>query len=246
LFVMYGPAQWGPGTPIRLLFGPADYAASAVLVLAVAITLARLSHLRAAGMALLGLLLAVVGPSMATQQLRLTLGVDQLADGLDFLVVAPGIILVAEGMLCLYSPALTLAAYARRIVAWRGPAVPTTAAIALRIVAGLVIAATCYLVFKAFEGAWDLGLVLLSGAFGVACKLLGWNRLVLLVGFACSVPLETYLRQAMVISRGHVGAFFERPISAALLSAAVAILVAALALSLYRALRRNAAGPALA
>jgi TctA family transporter len=240
-FLVYG--QVWPVAPFLLVFGPAEYAASALLVLSVAIALARLSHLRAAGMALLGLLLGVVGRSMETDEPRLTLGVDQLVDGLDLFVV-PGLIYVAESMVCLFSPALLLATYTRRIAGWRDPAVPTIAAIGMRTVAVLVIAASCYLVFTGYESVWDIGIVLLFAAFGVACKILGWNRPVLLVGFACSALLEQYLRQAMMISRGHFGVFFERPISAILVGAAGAILVAALALSLYRALRRNAAGPA--
>jgi TctA family transporter len=241
--LMYAPTG-GPAAYLLLAFGPADYAASALLVLSVAIALARLSRLRAAGMALLGLLLGVIGPSMATGEPRLTLGLDQLVDGLDPAIVALGIVCVAESMVCLYSPALLLATYTRRIAGWRDPAVQTIAATGLRIVAALAIAASCYLAFTWYESVGDIGLVLLLGAFGVACKLLGWNRLVLLVGLACSAFLEQYLRQALLISRGHFGVFFERPISATLVSAAGAILVALLALSLYRALRRNAAGPA--
>jgi TctA family transporter len=244
LWSLMGAPTGGPAAYLLVMFGPADFAASALLVLSVAIALARLSHLRAGGMALLGLLLGVVGPSMATGEPRLTLGLDQLVDGLDPPVVALGIVCVAESMVCLYSPALLLATYTRRIAGWRDPAVPTVAATGLRIVAVLVIAASCYLVFTWYESVGDIRLVLLLGAFGVACKSLGWNRLVLLVGLACSVFLEQYLRQALVISRGHFGVFFERPISATLVSAAGAILVALLALSLYRALRRNAAGRA--
>ena len=223
---------------IALLFGPGEYVAAVLLVLSVALALARLSRLRAAGMVLLGLLLSVVGEG----EPRLTMGVDALAEGFAPFVVAAGLLLAADGLVGLFSPALLLATYTRRIAGWRDPAVSTLVAVGMRAVAALVVAASFYLVWFIFERVWDVGLVLLFGVLGVACKLLGWSRLVLLLGLVCGPLLDERLTQAMVISRGHLDGLWVRPLGGALLLAAGGILIAALSLSLHRALTWNDAG----
>jgi len=195
-------------------------------------------------MVLLGLLLPVVGIDRVTGQLRLTMGLEQLLPGFDFLVVAPGLILVAESLVCLFSPALLLATYTRRVTGWRDPAVSTVVAIGMRIAAVLIIAASCYLAFRAMERVWDIGLLGLLGAIGVACKVFGWNRLVLLLGFFCSVLLEQWTLQTMLVLGGDPTGVLKSPISATLLAAAGSILAVASVLSLRRALTRNTAGAA--
>ena len=225
---------WFWGSHVLLLFGPAEHAAIILLALSVAISLSRLSRLRAVGLVLLGLLLPVVGLDQITGQLRLTMGVEQLLQGFDFLVAAPGLILVADGLVCLISPALLLTTYTRRMSGWRDPNLPWMAAFAMRVVAVLVIAASCYLAFKVFERVWDIGLLGLFGVLGVACKVLGWNRLVLLVGFVYSERLEEGIRHAMLAWSGDFLAVLGQPLAAALLAAAGIVLAAALALSLRR------------
>jgi Tripartite tricarboxylate transporter TctA family len=240
---------WLSGVNLATLFGlfaPQEHAALLVLALSIAIALAPLSRLRAAGMVLLGLLLPIVGLDQVTGQLRLTMGLEQLLPGFDFLVVAPGLILVAECLVCLFSPALLLATYTRRVAGWRDPAVSMIAAIGMRVVAVLVIAASCYLAFRVMERIWDIGLLWLFGAIGVACKVFGWNRLVLLLGFSCSVLLEQTTMQTMLVLGGDPTGVLKSPISATLLAAAACILVVAWVLSLRRALTRNAAGAAAA
>jgi tripartite tricarboxylate transporter TctA family protein len=226
--------RWFWGSHLLLLFGPAEHAATILLALSIAIAVSRLSRLRAVGLVLLGLLLPVVGLDAITGQLRLTMGVEQLLQGFDFLVVAPGLILVADGLVCLVSPALLLTTYTRRMSGWRDPTLPPLAAFAMRLAAALVIAASCYLAFKVFERLWDVGLLGLFGVLGVACKVLGWSRLVLLVGFAYSEPLEQGIRHAMLAWSGDVLAVLGQPLTAALLAAAGIVLAAALALSLRR------------
>jgi TctA family transporter len=222
-----------------LRYGPPEWAAYFLLVLAVAVCLARLSRLRAAGMMLLGLLLPLVGLDSITGTLRLTMGVEQLIYGFPFLVVAPGIILVAECLICLFSPALLLATYTRRIDGWRDPDVPAMAAIGMRIVAVLVLAASCYLAFKVLERVLDIGVLLLFGAFGIASKIFGWNRLVLLLAFSYGVLLEQSIRQSMMLWGGDPRGIFWQPVGGAILAAAGCILVTALVLSFRRALSRN-------
>src|SRR5690348_6629194 len=70
-----------PLSRLLLLFGPAEHAAASILLLTIAAMLARMSRLRACGMALLGLLLATVGSDVETGIPRLSLGLDALNDG---------------------------------------------------------------------------------------------------------------------------------------------------------------------
>ena len=74
-----GLAGWQWGYQIALLFGPPEYVTLIVLILTVAIALARRSRVRAAGMVLLGLLLSTVGTDVSTGVARLTMGFDELA-----------------------------------------------------------------------------------------------------------------------------------------------------------------------
>jgi hypothetical protein len=236
---------WGTAKTF-LSYGPPEWAAFYLLVLSVAVCLARLSRLRAAGMVLLGLLLPVVGLDSVTGTLRLTMGLEQLIYGFHFLVVAPGLILVAECLVSLFSPALLLATYTRRIAGWRDPDVSTIAAIAMRIVAVLVLAASCYLAFKVSELVLDIGVLFLFGAFGIASKIFGWNRLALLLAFSYGVPLEQNIRLSMMILGGDPRGFFAQPVGGTMLAAAGCILVTALLLSLRRALSRDQGGAATA
>lgn len=237
------PGGWlGRVATILTRFGPPEWVAYYLLVLSVGIALALLSRLRAVGMMLLGLLLQVVGIDRISGQLRLTMGLEQLLAGVDFLVLAPGLILVADSMVCLFSPALLLATYTRRITGWRDPAVSAVVGILMRAAAVLVIAASCYLAFRVFERALDIGLLFVFGAFGAASKLMGWNRSVLLLAFSYGTLLEESIRQAMMGWGGDPSLIFWQPVGGTMLAAAGGIMMVALGLSLRRALSRNTSG----
>jgi putative tricarboxylic transport membrane protein len=85
-----------PLTRLALVFGPAEYFALMVLGLGLAIVLARGSVLKAVIMVVFGLLLATVGTDLETGQERLTLGIAELSDGVDFAVLAMGVFGIAE------------------------------------------------------------------------------------------------------------------------------------------------------
>jgi TctA family transporter len=207
--------------------------------LAIAIALVRVSRVRAAGMVLLGLLLATVGTDVESGEQRFTMGADQLADGIEPAVVTLGLVVLAEGVICLASPSLLLATHARRIAGWSSPSVPTLAAIAMRLAAVLAITAAAYYVFELNRSFWDVGALVVFGLFGVACKILGWNRLVLIVAFAYGRLLEEKLRQALVISKGDLAAVIGRPIGGTLLALAVVVLALVVTVSVRRALMRR-------
>ncbi|MFM9887636.1 MAG: tripartite tricarboxylate transporter permease [Burkholderiales bacterium] len=93
-----------PLTRLALLFGPAEYFALMVFGLGLAIVLARGSVLKAIIMVVFGLLLAIVGTDLETGQDRLTLGIAELSDGIDFAVLAMGVFGIAEILRNLENP----------------------------------------------------------------------------------------------------------------------------------------------
>jgi TctA family transporter len=213
------------GAPFILRFGPSEHAAAIVFQLAVAVALACRSRLRALGMALLGLLLATVGTDVQTGMARFTLGLDQLADGIAVVDLALGLIVAADGVLGVVSPSLLLATYLQHVRGWKTPRVPALAALAGRLVALLAIAASLTIAFGLNNSAFDVGLLLLFAAIGVACKILSWNRLVLLAAFGSGPTLEQAIRQALMLSQDDPATFVRWPISAPLMALAVLILL---------------------
>ena len=97
-------ALGAPLTRLALLFGPAEYFSLMVLGLAFAVVLARGSVLKAVGMILTGLLLSTVGTDLETGEERLTLGLQDLSDGIDFAVLAMGLFGFAEILRNLENP----------------------------------------------------------------------------------------------------------------------------------------------
>jgi putative tricarboxylic transport membrane protein len=89
-------ALGAPLTKLALLFGPADYFSLMVMGLVFAVVLARGSLPKAIAMIVLGLLLSTVGTDLETGQERLTFGIAELSDGVDFAVLAMGIFGFAE------------------------------------------------------------------------------------------------------------------------------------------------------
>ena len=93
-----------PMTRLALLFGPADYFALMVLGLMFAVVLARGSVPKAIAMIVVGILLSTVGTDLETGEERLTLGWSDVADGIDFAVIAMGMFGFAEILKNLESP----------------------------------------------------------------------------------------------------------------------------------------------
>ena len=85
-----------PLVKLALLFGPAEYFALMVMGLAFAVVLASGSVPKAMAMILFGLLLSTVGTDLETGVERLTFGIPALTSGIDFAVLAMGVIGFAE------------------------------------------------------------------------------------------------------------------------------------------------------
>ena len=67
-----------------------------MLGLVASIVLAQGSLLKAFGMIFIGLLLGLIGQDLNSGQMRFTLGVPELTDGLGFVIVAMGAFGIAE------------------------------------------------------------------------------------------------------------------------------------------------------
>jgi putative tricarboxylic transport membrane protein len=110
----------------------------------------------------------------------------------------------------------------------------------LRVSAGAALLGACWFAYSVNNRAWDVGLALLLGLFGIAGKIYGWNRLALLIGVLYSPLLEQSLRQSMLISNGNPEIFFRWPISASVWLLTCAALLLAVTLSTKRTLAGRA------
>ncbi|MCG8354030.1 MAG: tripartite tricarboxylate transporter permease [Kiloniellales bacterium] len=92
LIVLAGPALAG----FALSFGAAEYFSLMLLGLLAATLMSTGAMLKGLAMVVLGLLLGLVGTDVATGMRRYTFGVVELADGLNFVVLAMGLFGFAE------------------------------------------------------------------------------------------------------------------------------------------------------
>ncbi len=92
LIALFAP----PLTEVALKFGPPEYFSLMVLGLVASIVLASGSILHALGMIVIGLLLGCVGTDVNVGTQRFTFGYLELADGINFVVVAMGMFGIGE------------------------------------------------------------------------------------------------------------------------------------------------------
>ncbi|HEU0289194.1 MAG TPA: tripartite tricarboxylate transporter permease [Burkholderiales bacterium] len=235
--VVVGAREWIG--QLMLLFGPAEFTALFVMMLALGIAIVRGSLLRAIGVALLGLLLGTVGTDIASGSVRFTFGVDLLADGIPLAVVALGLMVAADGLIGFFSPSLLVATYVRQIAGKASPAIPVSAEVGLRLLAMVAIGAAVYGAYSLNNAPFDVYLLVVFAVFGIVCKIFDWSRLVLLLAFALGPQLEEHIGRALLISRGGVDIFVRSPLSATMLGLAVTALVAAALLTISHAWRQR-------
>jgi TctA family transporter len=72
----------------------------------------------------------------------------------------------------------------------------------------------CIAIYAANNDFFQVGEAALIGAFGYVLLLLGFHPAPILLGFVLGPRLEENFRRAMVVSRGDIAIFVERPISA--------------------------------
>jgi putative tricarboxylic transport membrane protein len=92
LLALFAP----PLADLALKFGPAEYFALMVLGLVASVVLASGSLLNAIGMVILGLLLGLVGTDVNSGLARYTFDMPELADGVNFVIVAMGMFGIGE------------------------------------------------------------------------------------------------------------------------------------------------------
>lgn len=92
IIVLFAP----PLTEVALKFGPSDYFSLMVLGLVASIVLAHGSLLHALGMVVLGLILGIVGTDVNSGVTRFTFGFPEVADGINFVIIAMGIFGLGE------------------------------------------------------------------------------------------------------------------------------------------------------
>ncbi len=86
----------------------------------------------------------------------------------------------------------------------------------------------CLGVFSVNNSAFDVLLVLVFGAFGYLMRVLDFQPAPLLLGLVLGPLMEEHLRRALLLARGDAMVFLQRPISATLMAATVALLLWAL------------------
>jgi putative tricarboxylic transport membrane protein len=92
LLALFAP----PLAELALKFGPAEYFSLMVLGLVASVVLASGSLLNAVGMVILGLLLGLIGTDVNSGTPRYTFDMPQLADGVNFVIVAMGMFGIGE------------------------------------------------------------------------------------------------------------------------------------------------------
>lgn len=93
-----------PLTELTFAFGTAEYFSLMVLGLCAAIVLSAGSLLKAVGMVIIGMLLGSVGTDVTSGVARFALGIPELADRIDFAVVAMGLFGIGEILSNLAAP----------------------------------------------------------------------------------------------------------------------------------------------
>ena len=109
-----------------------------------------------------------------------------------------------------------------------------------RILYPAILFFVCIGVYSINNSLFDVGLAMAFGLLGYGMKLLNFEPAPLLLGYVLGPLMEEHLRRAMLLSRGDVMVFVDRPISASLLGLS-ALLVVWTIWSSIRAPRRRAA-----
>ncbi len=89
----------------------------------------------------------------------------------------------------------------------------------------IVMVFICIGVFSLNNLTFDLWIVALFGLVGYVLRLVDLPTAPVLLGFVLGPLLEEHFRRSMLLSRGDVMTFVERPISATVLAAAAALLI---------------------
>jgi TctA family transporter len=186
-------------------------------------------------MVLLGLLFGIVGQDVNTGVARLMFGLETLTDGLSLWAMLLGFA-ITDGALYIVSPSLLLTIYARKF-GLRFAATSLPRGSLARIAGALLIAAALH-ESDILEDTELIGQIASFVVLGLACQLLGWNRLVLLVACLLGRSLEESIRSAVMLTKGDFDYLLSRQIEGTMLLIAVVVFTIAVALSAWRTITR--------
>ena len=110
-----------------------------------------------------------------------------------------------------------------------------------RLLYPAIILFCCIGVYTLANNIFDVRLIILFGALGYFFTKIGCEPAPMLLGFLLGPMMEEYFRRALLIERGDFRVFVERPISAALLAAALALLLSMSLPAIARWRRRTVA-----
>ena len=88
-----------------------------------------------------------------------------------------------------------------------------------------IILFCCIGVYTLSNNTFDVRVIVLFGAVGYLLAKIGCEPAPMLLGFVLGSMMEEFFRRALIVERGDFSVFVTRPISAALLAAALALLV---------------------
>ena len=94
-------------------------------------------------------------------------------------------------------------------------------------------------VYSVSNNTFDVYLVAVLGIVGYVLSVLKFEAAPLLLGFVLGPLMEEYLRRALLLSRGDLMTFIERPISASLLACSAALLLWSAFSALKRGMKRQ-------
>jgi len=100
----------------------------------------------------------------------------------------------------------------------------------------------CIGTYSVSNNAFDVWLIVLFGLVGYGLRLLDFPAAPLLLGFVLGPLMEEHFRRAMLISRGNLQVFIDRPISATILALTALLLVWGIWSALRDQHRTRAAG----
>ncbi|MBY6156232.1 tripartite tricarboxylate transporter permease [Pseudooceanicola nitratireducens] len=100
----------------------------------------------------------------------------------------------------------------------------------------VIVAFTCIGIYSVNYQIVDVFVLLAFGFLGLGMRALKFEVAPLLLGFVLGPMIEEYFRRSLIVSRGDLGSFFDRPIAGTILVITAAIVVWAIAVKTRAAL----------
>lgn len=100
----------------------------------------------------------------------------------------------------------------------------------------VIVAFTCIGIYSVNYQIVDVFVLLAFGFLGLGMRALNFEVAPLLLGFVLGPMIEEYFRRSLIVSRGDLGSFFDRPIAGTILAITATIVVWAIAVKARAAL----------